>query len=280
MLLTDNPFVTRDLSTCSSTISPVSDPVRIGILGDFNPEFRSHHATNDALQHAARKLGMKVESEWLPTSSLTGPGAEKKLESYDGLWASPGSPYKSFDGMLKGIEFARRRDWPFLGTCGGFQYAFIEFARDVLNIKDADSAENNSGSKNIIIYPVVCAVPDRKGTAPKLSGTVPEIKLRPGSYLQSFYGKDKEIVTEEFFCNFEINPDFEWTTMEAGFPVVARGPQGEIRAIESPTHRFYIATLFQPQLSSTEKNPHPLVLAFVQAAADWGKKKLDDSVLE
>jgi CTP synthase (UTP-ammonia lyase) len=280
MLLTDNPFVTRDLSTCSSTISPVSDPVRIGILGDFNPEFRSHHATNDALQHAARKLGMKVESEWLPTSSLTGPGAEKKLESYDGLWASPGSPYKSFDGMLKGIEFARRRDWPFLGTCGGFQYAFIEFARDVLNIKDADSAENNSGSKNIIIYPVACAVPDHKGTAPKLSGTVPEIKLRPGSYLQSFYGKDKEIVTEEFFCNFEINPDFEWTTMEAGFPVVARGPQGEIRAIESPTHRFYIATLFQPQLSSTEKNPHPLVLAFVQAAADWGKKKLDDSVLE
>jgi CTP synthase (UTP-ammonia lyase) len=280
MLLTDNPFVTRDLSTCSSTISPVSDPVRIGILGDFNPEFRSHHATNDALQHAARKLGMKVESEWLPTSSLTGPGAEKKLESYDGLWASPGSPYKSFDGMLKGIEFARRRDWPFLGTCGGFQYAFIEFARDVLNIKDADSAENNSGSKNIIIYPVACAVPDHKGTAPKLSGTVPEIKLRPGSYLQSFYGKDKEIVTEEFFCNFEINPDFEWTTMEAGFPVVARGPQGEIRAIESPTHRFYVATLFQPQLSSTEKNPHPLVLAFVQAAADWGKKKLDDSVLE
>jgi CTP synthase (UTP-ammonia lyase) len=68
--------------------------------------------------------------------------------------------------------------------------------------------------------------------------------------------------------------------MEAGFPVVARGSQGEIRAIESPTHRFYVATLFQPQLSSKEKKPHPLVLAFLQAAADWGKKKLDDSVLE
>ena len=68
--------------------------------------------------------------------------------------------------------------------------------------------------------------------------------------------------------------------MEAGFPVVARGPKGEIRAIESPTHRFFVATLFQPQLSSKDKNPHPLVLAFVQAAADWGRKKLDDSVLE
>jgi CTP synthase (UTP-ammonia lyase) len=258
----------------------VSDAVRIAILGDFNAEFRSHHATNDALQHAARKLDTTIESEWLPTPSLLEPGAEKKLESFDGLWASPGSPYKSFDGMLKGIEFARRRDWPFLGTCAGFQYAFIEFARNVLGIKDADSAENNSASKNIIIYPVACAVPDRKGNAPKLSGAVPEIRLRPGSYLQSFYAKDADTVTEEFFCNFEINPDFEWAAMEAGFPVVARGPQGEIRAIESPTHRFFLATLFQPQLSSREKKPHPIVLAFAQAAADWSRKKLEDSVLE
>ncbi len=258
----------------------MADSVRIGILGDFNTEFRSHHATNDALQHAARKLGLKIDSEWLPTSALNGQEAEKKLESFDGLWASPGSPYQSFAGMLKGIEFARRRDWPFLGTCGGFQYTFIEFARNVLNIKDADSAENNSGSKSIVVYPVACAVPNRKDKAPKLSGAVPEIRLRPGSYLQSFYGKDKESVTEEFFCDFEINPEFEWAAMEAGFPVVARGPHGEIRAIESPTHRFFVATLFQPQLSSKERKPHPVILAFVQAAADWGKKKLDDSVLE
>jgi CTP synthase (UTP-ammonia lyase) len=258
----------------------VSNAVRIGILGDFNTEFPSHYATNNSLQHAARQLDMKVESEWIPTPSLNASGSEKVLESFDGLWASPGSPYKSFDGMLKGIEFARRRDWPFLATCGGFQYTLIEFARNVLGIIDADSSENNSGSKNIVIYPVACAVTGRLGDAPKLSGAVPEIRLRPGSYLQSFYGKDKEVVKEEFFCNFEVNPEYEWATMEAGFPVVARGAQGEIRAIESPTHRFFIATLFQPQLSSTEKTPHPVVLAFVQAAADWGRKKLDDSVLE
>jgi CTP synthase (UTP-ammonia lyase) len=258
----------------------VSNAVRIGILGDFNSDFRSHHATTDSLQHAARKLDLKLESEWIPTSSLTDPKAEKLLETFDGIWGSPGSPYKSFDGMLKGIEFARRRDWPYLGTCGGFQYALIEFARNVLNIADADSAENNSGSKNIVIYPVACTVIGVKGGAPKLSGVVPEIRLRPGSYLQSFYGKEKEVVSEEFFCNFEVNPEFEWATMEAGFPVVARGVNGEIRAIESPTHRFFVATLFQPQLSSTEKKPHPVVLAFVQAAADWGRKKLDDSVLE
>ena len=94
----------------------VSDAVRIGILGDFNPEFRSHHATNDALQHAAAKLNLPVESEWISTPSVLEPNAQKMLESFDGIWAAPGSPYKSFTGMLRGIEFARTRDWPFVGT--------------------------------------------------------------------------------------------------------------------------------------------------------------------
>jgi CTP synthase (UTP-ammonia lyase) len=125
---------------------------------------------------------------------------------------------------------------------------------------------------------VACAVPDHANGAPKLSGPIPEIRLRPGSYLQSFYAQDTAV--EEFFCNFEVNPDFEWISMEAGFPIVARGSKGEIRAIESPTHRFFVATLFQPQLSSKPDAPHPLVVAFTQAAADWGRKKLDDSVLE
>jgi CTP synthase (UTP-ammonia lyase) len=255
----------------------VTEPIRIGILGDFNEEFRSHHAINDSLQHAARKLGMTVQSVWLPTPSLLEPNAAANLELFDGLWASPGSPYKSFDGMLKGIEFARVHDWPFLGTCGGFQYALIECARNVLGIADATTAEEDPSAKNIIIYPVACAVPNRAGGAPKLCGRVPEIRLRPGSYLAGYYGK--ETVEEEFFCNYELNPEFEWTAMEAGFPVVARGANEECRAIESPVHRFFIATLFQPQLSSKDKKPHPLVLAFVQAAADWSRKKLDDLIL-
>jgi CTP synthase (UTP-ammonia lyase) len=255
----------------------VTEPVRIGILGDFNPEFRSHHATNDSLQHAARKLDMKIESAWIPTPSLLEPETNSILDSYDGLWASPGSPYKSFDGMLKGIEFARVHDRPFLATCGGFQYTLIECARNVVGIRDATTAEEDPNAKNIVIYPVSCAVPNRSTDAPKLSGVVPKIHLRPGSYLASYYGK--EVVQEEFFCNFEVNPEFEWTAMEAGFPVVARGEQGECRAIESPAHLFFVATLFQPQLSSKEKKPHPLIIAFVQAVADFRRKRLDDSIL-
>jgi CTP synthase (UTP-ammonia lyase) len=258
-------------------MSYVTDPVRIGILGDFNPELRSHHATNDALQHTARNLQLNLESTWLPTPSLLDPHAPATLDSFDGLFGSAGSPYKSFDGMLKGIEFARVHDRPFLGTCSGFQYALIECARNLVGIRDATTAEQDPHAKNIVIYPVACAVPNRAPNAPRLSGKINQIRLRPGSYLASYYGK--ELIEEEFFCNYEMNPEFEWMVMEAGFPVVARGSEGECRAIESAAHQFFIATLFQPQLSSTENNPHPLIVAFVQRVAEFHRKRLDDSIL-
>jgi len=148
----------------------------------------------------------------------------------------------------------------------------------VLSIKDADSAENNSGSKNNVISPVACTIPNRKPGAPKLSGSIPEVRIRPGSYLHSFYKKD--VVAEEFFCNYEVNPDFEWAIAEAGFPIVARGAQGEVRAIESSKHRFFIATLFQPQLSSNFGKAHPIIVEFLRAAAKWKVQKQEDSVLE
>ncbi len=148
----------------------------------------------------------------------------------------------------------------------------------MLGINDADSAENNSGSKNIVITPVACAVPGGGRNAPKLSGAISEIRIRPGSYLHSFYKQD--VVTEEFFCNYEVNPEFEWAFLEAGFPVVARGAQGEVRAIESPTHRFFVATLFQPQLSSKPGKPHPIIVEFLRAASKWKTEKLEDAVLD
>ncbi len=147
-----------------------------------------------------------------------------------------------------------------------------------MGIKDADSAENNSGSNNIVISSVACAIPTSAPGAPKLSGTIPEIRIRPGSYLHSFYKKD--LVAEEFFCNYEVNSEFEWAIAEAGFPVVARGAQGEVRAIESPKHRFFVATLFQPQLSSKPGKPHAIIVEFLRAAAKWKAQKLEDSVLE
>ena len=94
----------------------MSSPVKIGIVGDFTPEFRSHHATSASIEHAAKRSELEAEFRWLPTPSLLDPANVEALQEFDGLWAAPGSPYKSFQGMLNGIEFARSRDWPFVGT--------------------------------------------------------------------------------------------------------------------------------------------------------------------
>jgi CTP synthase (UTP-ammonia lyase) len=94
----------------------MSAPVKIGIVGDFTPEYRSHQAINASLEHSAKRLMMDIEVQWVPTPRMLERGSEELLESFDGLWAASGSPYKSFQGMLNGIQFARSRDWPFVGT--------------------------------------------------------------------------------------------------------------------------------------------------------------------
>ena len=88
----------------------------VGVVGDFDPASRAHRATDEALGHAARVLSAAVTVCWLPTESLAVEGAEGKLERYDGLWISPGSPYRSLDGALRAIRFARERDWPPVAT--------------------------------------------------------------------------------------------------------------------------------------------------------------------
>jgi CTP synthase (UTP-ammonia lyase) len=107
-----------------SRVKPIADmnrlgpiaPLRIGVIGDFEPAYHSHFATNAALYDAAARLNVRLAVRWLATSVLNTKSRVVILRRYDGLVASPGSPYKSFTGMLAGIEFARTRDWPFVGT--------------------------------------------------------------------------------------------------------------------------------------------------------------------
>ena len=94
----------------------MSDAVKIGIVGDKDPASPTLPAIEKSIQHAAEKLAIQAEAQWLPTDTLVASQFDSRLEVFDGLWAAPGRPYKSFEGMLRGIEFARRRDWPFVGT--------------------------------------------------------------------------------------------------------------------------------------------------------------------
>lgn len=89
--------------------------VRIAVIGDFNPESHSHRAINAALDHAAAHLGLQIKHSWISTTEIQS-NANEILTSFDGIWTTPGSPYKSKEGVLHAIEFARTRDWPFVGT--------------------------------------------------------------------------------------------------------------------------------------------------------------------
>jgi CTP synthase (UTP-ammonia lyase) len=94
----------------------MAEAIHIGIFGEYDPQSPTLPAIETSIQHAAADLKISADATWLPTDTLLDSSLDEKLEAFDGLWAAPASPYKSFDGMLRGIEFARRHDWPFVGT--------------------------------------------------------------------------------------------------------------------------------------------------------------------
>lgn len=138
----------------------------------------------------------------------------------------------------------------------------------MLKISDADSAENNSGSSHYVVTPLSCSLPNRREGGPKASGEE-RLKILPGTRLHSICGSEDD--SEQYYCNYGVNEEYEKQFRAAGLSVSARGLQGETRAVELPGHRFFIATLFQPQLSSRPEAPHRFWLAFLRAAIEFQK---------
>lgn len=235
--------------------------MRIGIVGDYNPAVESHPATTQATFLAARSVGLQADVVWISTAKVD----EETLGKCDALWAAPNSPYRSADGMLAAIKFAREQQRPFLGTCGGFQYTLIECARNVLGVADADSAENNTPGATNVITPIACEAPAAGGA--KLSGRN-LVTVLPGTRLAEAMKPGEH--QEAYLCNFEPNAEFLPRFAEAGLKPNAQGPQGELRGVEMAEHPFFVATLFQPQLTSKATGrPHPLLIAFIHAASSY-----------
>jgi CTP synthase (UTP-ammonia lyase) len=239
--------------------------VRIAIVGDFDREKRSHWATEAALFHAAARLRLDVEPRWVATDVLAAEGVGR-LAEFDGIWGAPGSPFASPTGMLRAIEFARVNSVPYLGTCAGFQYALIELTRNVLMIADADTAENNPGAEHIVITPIECSNPNHKVGSPRLTGADLAHPV-PGTRLSHLCGSQG--ILEEYFCSFETNALFVPRWEAAGLRVAARGGgNGEVRGFELAETRFFLATLFQPQLSSSYDRPHPIITGYLAACTE------------
>jgi CTP synthase (UTP-ammonia lyase) len=238
--------------------------MRIALLGDFDGDARSHWATEAALFHAGARLGITVEPRWIPTAALAVardvPGA---VAGCVAIWGVPGGPFESPTGLVNGIAHARQARVPYLGTCAGFQYALIELSRNVLGLVDADTAENGSGSANVVITAVACPLPGRRAEGPAMSGT-DGVRVVPRTRLAGLYPAGD--LSEEYFCNYETNAAFIPRWEAAGLRIAARSGGGEMRAFELPDHPFFVATLFQPQLASRSDRPHPLVEGFLRIA--------------
>ncbi|GMA97952.1 glutamine amidotransferase [Pelosinus sp. IPA-1] len=234
----------------------MSSSIKIGIIGDLDLKRPSHQATNEALNHCADFLGINLELQWLPTESLE-EDADKSLSEFDGLWCAPGSPYKSMKGALKAIRFARVKDYPFIGTCGGFQHAVIEYAQNELGLNDAQHAEYDPSASNFFITALSCS----------LVGETRKIFINKNSMVYNIYIKTE--IEERYNCNFGLNPSYQKLIDESGFKVVGTDEQGEARILELLQKKFFIATLFQPQLSSLPTNPHKLIVEYLNCAKEF-----------
>ncbi|HDS1150437.1 TPA: CTP synthase [Pluralibacter gergoviae] len=227
-------------------------PLRIALVGDVNPDVIAHKAIPLAIDDAAAVLALTVEYEWLATRNIQSADA---LSGFDAVWVVPASPYQNADGAFIAIRHARENGLPFLGTCGGFQHAIIEYARNMLGWEDAAHAETDSEGR-MVIAPLACSLVEKSDV----------IELRPNTLIAKAYGR--ESIEEGYHCNYGIAPEFA-AGLEAG-PLRVSGwdEEGEIRAVELTTHPFFVATLFQHERNALAGRPAPLVHAFLRAAAN------------
>lgn len=230
----------------------------IAILGEYSASHEYHPATEAAIGHSAAKLGISIDSEWISTADVT----LDRLREHSAVWVAPGSPYKDMEKTLSAIQYARERDVPFLGTCGGFQHLVLEYARNVLGMSEAmhgEYVENNSEppneSNNLLVSRLDCSLVGREML----------LRLRNNSRLAEIYGQNT--ATERYYCNFGVNPQHVQRLQSGALQSVASDDLGEIRALELPTHRFFFGTLYVPQSLSTAQRPHPLITSFVAAAS-------------
>lgn len=230
--------------------------VQIALLGEFDPGFRPHVATAEALAHSAESLGVSVAPYWVSTLDA-GPDL---FERFHALWVAPGSPYRDLPRTLSAIQHAREHALPCFGTCGGFQHIILEYARNVLGFTDAQHAEYDPYASNLFVSELACS----------LAGREMKLEFTPGSRVASIY--QSTTATEEYYCNFGVAPERVGLLESGPLRVTGADAEGEVRVVEIPDHPFFIGTLFVPQARSRPGRAHPLVNAFLRAAKNAASK--------
>ncbi|WP_321848749.1 CTP synthase [Pseudomonas sp. LY-1] len=227
--------------------------LHLALIGDYNPDVIAHQAIPVALQQAADALGLTVHLQWLETDTLS---ATSELQGFDGFWCVPASPYRDTDGALHAIHFAREQRRPFLGTCGGFQHAVLEYARNVLGWADAEHGELVPNAQRAVIAPLSCALVEASDT----------VRLAAYTRIADAYGTLD--IHEGYRCRYGINPDFASALLEGALIPSGHDSAGDLRAVELLDHPFFVATLFQPERAALQGVTPPLAIALLKACQE------------
>jgi CTP synthase (UTP-ammonia lyase) len=225
----------------------------IGLVGDFSEKMHTHLALNNAVEHCRKHLDFLVETQWISSTSLSSAGLDQN--KFQGCWIVPGSPYSDDEAVLATIKWARENDFPILGSCGGFQYMILEYARNVLQSINAVHEETSPDAVSPLISKLSCS----------LKGRQEEVLITDkSSWLFKVLNTEK--VSGHFYCSYGFNDAYRHEFIEP-FSFTANSIEGEVRACELKTHRFFNGTLFQPSLDSTVDHPNLLLMDFFGSVA-------------
>ncbi len=220
----------------------------IAVVGDRDTSLLTHRE----LDAAIARMPTWAEARWVGTDRLP-----LELDELGGVWLAPGTPYRDDAAVYALIRDVREGGVPFLGTCGGFQYALVEFARHVADAPDAAHAETDPDAAEPVVGMLGCSLVGARRT----------VTCVPGTRLAAVCGTDP--FPGFHWCNFGLSPEWIARLEHAGLVVAAHADDAGVEGVELPAHPFFLATLFQPQVGAANGGPlHPLIGAFCAAARD------------
>ena len=262
-----------DLKRWVEFVDKIKNPreiVEIGLVGKYTELPDTYKSIAEAFVHAGAANHVKVKLTYINSERLETGDAEQMLGGMKALLVAPGFGHRGIEGKIKAIKYARERGVPFLGICLGMQCAVIEFARNVLGLDRAHSAEMDSKTP----YPVIDLMEEQKGITEK-GGTMRlgayPCTLAADSKCASIYGSTE--ISERHRHRYEFNDKFRDDFVRGGLKPVGVNPDtGLVEVVELEGHRWFVGVQFHPEYKSTALAPHPLFVAFVKEAMKYGKE--------
>lgn len=258
-----------DLTDWEAMLDALRHPkqtVKIAMVGKYVELHDSYISVNEALKHGGIETRSAVDIKWIDSESLEKEGADinEILGDMDGILVPGGFGSRGIEGKIKACEYARTHNVPYLGICLGMQIAIIEFARNVLGLKDANSAEIDPETP----YPVIDILPEQKDVT-DMGGTMRlgqyPCSLNPESKAYELYGAS--MIYERHRHRYEVNNDYRTDLLKGGMIFAGTSPDNHIvEMVEIPGHPWFVAGQFHPEFKSRPNKPHPLFRGFVTAS--------------